>query len=440
VPLTLELDDFVLDDWALTSVPRTVKNATSNAYEPDYIRPLVDRWLRGLAKEPEYHVSLCWRSDLEFGGSDEDLLAMARTLPLAPREIASIAVFRVREILQNILQVHGDERIVLLSPDATWAVKTISELLGEDIRNSTLYLPAKLGGLNTDGLPDLSRGRYRVTDAVERENFLRFQFVEKNGTFVAQELDAASQLIGPVLTFSVHNWKASFRKQVFDRQTGLSGGFVPSFFRLLELDENTGECISEKGIVYLAVRNLREDSSQGSLDMLLEDHLGRAERIARELVRVLGLSPDLAEAVIRSAANHDLGKDRPWWQKYVLGNLDYPKRKLAKIADNSKAQVSRNDYYRHEFGSLLDLDPKLNANPLRGLVLYLIAAHHGNARPFFEERQCAKLWKEGESKTRVEAIAREIPRLYLQLQRQYGWWGLAYLEALVKCVDINASR
>ena len=49
VPLTLELDDFVLDDWALTSVPRRVKNAGSGAYEPDYARPLVDRWLRRLA-------------------------------------------------------------------------------------------------------------------------------------------------------------------------------------------------------------------------------------------------------------------------------------------------------------------------------------------------------------------------------------------------------
>jgi CRISPR-associated endonuclease/helicase Cas3 len=444
VPLTLELDDFVLDDWALTSVPRTVKNAGSGAYEPDYARPLVDRWLRGLAKEPEYHVSLCWRSDLQYSGSEEDALALARTLPLAPREIASVAVFRVREMLQRIRREHsGDpflKRIVQLSPDQTWTVKNIDELLSEDIRGSTLYLPASLGGLNADGLPDFSSNvRYGVTDVVERDNFLRFCFTERKGMYFAQELNNVGQLTGPVLSFSVANWKASFRKQVLDPQTGLFGGFVPPFFRLLELDEITGECISEKGIVYLAVRNLREDSYEGAPDMLLSDHLDAAGRIARELVRVLGLPPDLAEAVITAAANHDLGKDRPWWQKYVLGNLAYPAVKLAKIADSSKAKVSLNDFYRHEFGSLLDLDSKLTGNHLRGLVLYLIAAHHGNARPFFEERQYLKLIKEGESKRKVVVMAQEISRLYLQLQLQHGWWGLAYLEALVKCVDINAS-
>ena len=123
----------------------------------------------------------------------------------------------------------------------------------------------------------------------------------------------------------------------------------------------------------------------------------------------------------------------------MLGNLAYPAVKLAKIADSSKAKVSLNDFYRHEFGSLLDLDSKLTGNPLRGLVLYLIAAHHGDARPFFEERQYLKLIKEGESKRKVVVMAQEISRLYLQLQVQHGWWGLAYLEALVKCVDINAS-
>jgi CRISPR-associated endonuclease/helicase Cas3 len=440
VPLTLELDDFVLDDWALTSVARTVKNSATGAYEPDYARPLVDRWLRGLEKEPEYHVSLVWRSDLESYGSDEDFLAMARALPLAPREIASVADFRVREILQAILREHGDEKIVQRSPDDTWSLKTVKQLLGEDIRNSTLYLPAKLGGLNKKGLPDPSRVRDGVADVVERENFLRFHLTEIKDTYFARELNDVGQLVGPVISFAVANWKASFRRQVLDPQTGLLGGFVPKFFRLLELDETTGDCISEKGIVYLAVKNLREDSYEGVRDMLLSDHLDTADRIARELVTVLGLPPNLAEAIVTAAANHDLGKDRPWWQKYVLGNTDYPKRKLAKIADNSAAKVSLNDYYRHEFGSLLDLDPKLSGNPLRGLILYLVAAHHGNARPFFEERQYLKHIKERpESKHRVMAMDREVTRLYLELQHLYGWWGLAYLEALVKCVDINAS-
>jgi CRISPR-associated endonuclease/helicase Cas3 len=130
----------------------------------------------------------------------------------------------------------------------------------------------------------------------------------------------------------------------------------------------------------------------------------------------------------------------------VLGNLDYPAKILAKIRDSSQSDIARNEYYRHEFGSLLDIEKLLLSESFRAseieteLILHLIAAHHGHARPDFAEKRYAKLWKERSSQEAdVRRMADAVGRRYLRLQRTYGWWALAYLEALVKCTDIAAS-
>jgi CRISPR-associated endonuclease/helicase Cas3 len=60
---------------------------------------------------------------------------------------------------------------------------------------------------------------------------------------------------------------------------------------------------------------------------------------------------------------------------------------------------------------------------MQDLVLHLIAAHHGRARPLPD----------------VEALARNTPRRFARLQRKYGRWGLAYLESLLRAADWAAS-
>ena len=39
----------------------------------------------------------------------------------------------------------------------------------------------------------------------------------------------------------------------------------------------------------------------------------------------------------------------------------------------------------------------------------------------------------------ASAIAAEVPERFVALQQYYGWWTLAWLEALVKCADAIAS-
>jgi CRISPR-associated endonuclease/helicase Cas3 len=97
--------------------------------------------------------------------------------------------------------------------------------------------------------------------------------------------------------------------------------------------------------------------------------------------------------------------------------------------------------YRHEFGSLSDI--RINNDFLalpeetRELVLHLIAAHHGRARPHFS---VAEAFDQERSGIESREIADATPQRFARLQRKYGRWGLAYLESLVRASDILASE
>ena len=101
--------------------------------------------------------------------------------------------------------------------------------------------------------------------------------------------------------------------------------------------------------------------------------------------------------------------------------------------------------YRHEFGSLMDLsfgdqhrsEFSALAPDVQDLVLHLIAAHHGRARPHFPDDE---VFDPNHSETNALAIAIETPRRFARLQRKYGRWGLAYLESLVRAADVLASQ
>jgi CRISPR-associated endonuclease/helicase Cas3 len=83
------------------------------------------------------------------------------------------------------------------------------------------------------------------------------------------------------------------------------------------------------------------------------------------------------------------------------------------------------------------------------LALHLIGTHHGWGRPF------PPVWDDGENAIEAEidgahvtvAGVHRIARLdsgwaerYAALTRKYGWWGLAYLETILRRADCVQSR
>ena len=171
--------------------------------------------------------------------------------------------------------------------------------------------------------------------------------------------------------------------------------------------------------------------------MRLDVHSGDVERRAREIVERLPLTPGVKRAVVIAARQHDHGKNRRVWQRSI-GN---PDRSLLLAKSGGKMRPLELTLYRHELGSMLDAerDPSLldGLEPAeRELALHLIAAHHGRARPHFPAEELFD--PEAVGVDAAQAGVRVMQR-FAKLQRQYGRWGLAYLESLVRAADYAAS-
>ena len=84
------------------------------------------------------------------------------------------------------------------------------------------------------------------------------------------------------------------------------------------------------------------------------------------------------------------------------------------------------------------------------LVLHLVASHHGWCRPFAPVEdpgpEVAIEWAhDGQQLTTSSAhglasIGATVVDRFWSLTEKYGWWGLAWLETLVRLADHCASR
>ena len=156
--------------------------------------------------------------------------------------------------------------------------------------------------------------------------------------------------------------------------------------------------------------------------LLLTKHLDDVQQKARMLAEKL--VPDLADVYAQAGAKHDIGKRSQLWQR-CMGR--HPSETVAKSYYVPYPKGLNG--YRHELGSLV------GEEVTGDLLLHLIAAHHGNARPHFTPTAI-----DGRSIRGSEKVIRETPARFARLTEQYGPWGLAYLEALLKAADAWASR
>jgi CRISPR-associated endonuclease/helicase Cas3 len=166
----------------------------------------------------------------------------------------------------------------------------------------------------------------------------------------------------------------------------------------------------------------------------LDDHLTHVAKHAKALAEKLKIQ-ELATAYESAGKFHDLGKCEQIWQK-AAGNYDdrYPRKAVAKSIKPMRSRELNG--FRHELASLQHAEERLQDQPaeLRDVILHLVAAHHGHARPCFQ----AKAYDRRQLSTSKKA-AMESARRFGRLQNRFGPWGLAYLEAIFKAADGLAS-
>jgi CRISPR-associated endonuclease/helicase Cas3 len=217
-----------------------------------------------------------------------------------------------------------------------------------------------------------------------------------------------------------------------------------------------------------------DDSASGleiagrSRPVTLANHCAGVEKFARQFAAASGLPGNLQEVIGWAGRCHDLGKADRRFQA-LLRNL--PRRavgtslpllaKSEKVPRSVRArqQARKQSGYpagaRHELLSvrlaeshLKHLPPELD----RELMLHLIGSHHGRARPFAplvdepEGEPVAEFEHHGEkyaaksTVTDLERLDSGVAERFWTLVRRYGWWGLAYLEAILRLADHRQSE
>jgi CRISPR-associated endonuclease/helicase Cas3 len=169
------------------------------------------------------------------------------------------------------------------------------------------------------------------------------------------------------------------------------------------------------------------------------------------------------ELLKRAARLHDLGKADERFQRQLnnghrFGATQLLAKSRTKIPmarwEQLRTLVGLPKYFRHEMLSMQMAAVISENEPFRDLLLHLIAAHHGYARPFApisvdENPPDVDVLLQEEKYSITGASREELPphRLdsgiagrFWRLNRQYGWWGLAYLESLLRLADWRASR
>jgi CRISPR-associated endonuclease/helicase Cas3 len=424
-PLRPALSRPLLEAWAMTCV----KEHTG--------RPDIQPWLRGWVEDEPPQTAVVWRRHLPIRTdgptpSKKEIEAFFEAAPPHASELLETETFRVLKWLaaraksvrkqqaeQDVATAEprlGDKDVVAfaLAPDgdlrrsfrldelAASEDKNKEKNVEDALKGATLILDARLGGLRAGLLEDAEATVPRTAD------------------------DGCDWLGEGVVGFRVRRVEAS---AVVQRERKWRERFrFPS--ALTEDGETTKWLIVEKWRHDAA----NEEDRSAANPQLLDEHQAWAEERARSLTEALGLDGELADALAVAARLHDEGKRALRWQRSFRAPKDGVYAKTEGPIDYRLL-----DGYRHELGSLLRVENDERIRKLseehRDLVLHLIAAHHGFARPVIGTSGC-----EDSPPSLLEEKAAEIALRFARLQERWGPWGLAWWEGLLRAADQQASR
>ncbi|MCS7025464.1 MAG: type I-U CRISPR-associated helicase/endonuclease Cas3 [Bryobacteraceae bacterium] len=422
----------VLDDLSMTS-----KYPKKNA------RVDVSRWLHGSVEDASLYVEIAWRDELDWIADVEGLARLLHSFPIAPRETARCPIYEAVEVLAMARDRAGKEqslgnRCVFFYRDGVpegqplRSLPTDKDELRRLLYNALVVLPASVGGY--DGRFVDPEARNPVVDVAEdaqpsnraRRCRLRISFgwigLARDGSISSRiyidpettEEELPAESAHAVRTLLGAGWRLV--ASAGDGQNGV----------LVAREDHHAITEAEDDEAALGFRN----------PVPLKRHLFDAREKAKLLCERLGVTDgNIRTAVLEAAGGHDVGKDCPWWQRAVGSFTNPPVAKSGQEDFNHAI----NQGYRHELGSVSMLQQAASVTSMEpcaaDLLLHLVAAHHGHGRPGFRPEAMGPIPRK-ELQQAIDAI----PARFARVQAAHGWWGLAWLEALVKAADVLASR
>lgn len=435
-PLHPPLTRAVVEAWSMTSLAEHTG------------RPEVQPWLRGWLKE-EDQTTIVWRTHLPIGhGGTEldprDLDAffeaggpqLAERLETETARALAWLIERVRAASSRSPRATGevgDESTTTpeadgVSPDDVVAVmvprqsqrprllrvrdissKDVRVSLERDLRGAVIIVNSRLGGLDQSGLLDSDCDRPALDLTIGGHIGIRVRLIDDPDAEESEDPKARD------------GWRIEARIPVRRTADGREAAWL-----LIE-SVASAPAESEEG------RSVAPQHWQ-----LLDEHEAWTEAAARRIAERVGLSREHTGVLALAARLHDEGKRAQTWQRAFGRSAEQEKAGTVYAKTTRRPNLHLLDRYRHELGSIpyAERDPRVQdlSPDLRDLCLHLIAAHHGNARPLLRTDGA------DEPPSVLVMRAREIALRFCRLQDQWGPWGLAWWEALLRAADQQASR
>jgi CRISPR-associated endonuclease/helicase Cas3 len=423
-------------------------------------------FLHGPNTEPA-DVQVIWRQDLE-PGREETWSDVVAVCPPSAREAIALPVWAVRKWLANqetagLVDLEGVKGAAASGgnekgPVMVWLGEEESAVFRqpEEIRPGMMVIvPTAYGGCDDWGWDPESLDEVRdIGDAVKWE--LRRPMLRLHSKLAErwkysglakrlQEADSegeATEALAVGLDGDAEGWIREVVAQLRRRA------------RFVENPADDGG--SWAAAIGRAVFEQESRRASYTEEIPLDRHLQGCANWAAKFAAQL--PEKLRETVIRAAALHDIGKADPRFQAWLRGgNPVKPDELLAKSGrsgqnpsaiERARKLAGYAKGGRHELMSVALLEP--HANEFLGidfeLLLHLIASHHGRCRPFApvveeEERERVAYgeWR-AESDHGLELAGSGISERYWRLVGRYGWFGLAFLEGLVRLADQRQSE
>lgn len=436
-PLEAQLHKWLVDVWSQTTL----------AAHP--ARPAVEPWLHGKQDNyPETYVA--WReevSDLTKDGIDsDDLEVLLRKYPVLAHERLREPTYQLQEKLAQLARKDPGARVLCQKPDGSVAVLTLENIADKRQAGQLAYCQVILA----PGCGSLKQGMFspECQDAKDSNAALldydlsvceldkasgEVRYNGKRACYRATQAEDGKwwlQRLGNVATdkrvppVALNDLKPATLRQFAD-EAGWRLLLPP-----LQAGAVEGEDEANTAVLLYFKQIARKMTRSGVVS--LEEHLKAVAAKAAEVGEKLGLEDDIRRALVVAGQLHDLGKQERIWQRAARNPDNAPA--LAKSALPMRPQVLGG--FRHELASLRYAERQLDSESaeIRDLALHLIAAHHGHARPCFEKKAYDRAHRKESERLALEAAQR-----FGRLQRRYGAWGLAYLEAVFKSADALAS-
>lgn len=391
----------------------------------------------GPEQEPSLDVAVCWREDP----------LLASEVPPLPDELVSVPLPAVRAFLTKAKpptvsdmeteantaeaaagRIRSHAGIVVIRGAATFSPVHTSEVRPGDV----LVLPTSAGGY--DRALGWDPGHTGVVDDVQLAAFTRRSSQDRALAVLsaatysswAQREQVSGQEAGRELRELLQapqEWTVQWETiKALTLELGLAESMM-----LTEPAQAAGEdpvIVLQKRPTWIQAST---DSPAG-----LQEHQVQVADTVQAAAQACGLNADLSEQTRLAGRWHDQGKAHQSFQAF-LGNTDpsvtWAKSKTGtnnRAANRAQAlSVGHPLGWRHEGLSAAYCE----AVGMADLVVHLVASHHGRSRPLLFSPV------EGDGQTDTPGAGAR----FSQLNEQFGPWGLAYLEALLRLGDWHAS-